>query len=103
MCGNTISLIDATHKPQDMSFHYSLCAFVPMLVILLLQNLCLCTDCGKYKYCLDKPKFGGHGTLKQCCAKRRCLGLTKSVGESQGKDVPYLAESLLFVLNTLSS
>ena len=53
------------------------------------------------KYCLNK--FGGHGTLKQCCAKCRCLGLTKSVGESQGKDVPYLAESLLFVFNTLSS
>ena len=63
---------------------------------------CLCTDCGKCKYCLDKPKFGGHGTLKQCCAKRRCLGLT-SAEESQGKDITYLAESLLFVLNTLSS
>ena len=61
-----------------------------------------CTDCGKCNYCLDKPKFGGHATLKQCCAERRCLGLI-SVGESQGKDIPYLAESLLFVLNTSSS
>ena len=26
-------------KPQEMSFHYSLCAFVPMLATLLLQNL----------------------------------------------------------------
>ena len=37
--GNTISLIDATYKPQDMSVHYSLCVFVPMLATLLLQNL----------------------------------------------------------------
>ena len=29
-------------------------------------------DCGKCRYCLDKPKHGGRGILKQCCISRRC-------------------------------
>ena len=28
------------------------------------------TDCGKCKFCMDKPKFGGAGTLKQRCLER---------------------------------
>ena len=32
---------------------------------------CLRNDCGQCRYCLDKPKFGGRGTLKQCCIERR--------------------------------
>ena len=33
---------------------------------------CLAKDCGHCKHCLDKPKYGGKGTLKQCCLKRKC-------------------------------
>ena len=33
---------------------------------------CLAQDCGQCPYCADKPKFGGPGTKKQCCAKRKC-------------------------------
>ncbi|XP_069460961.1 histone-lysine N-methyltransferase 2B isoform X2 [Ambystoma mexicanum] len=29
-------------------------------------------DCGKCVNCLDKPKFGGPNTKKQCCVHRRC-------------------------------
>ncbi len=33
---------------------------------------CICEDCGKCRFCLDKPKFGDKGKLKQCCYERRC-------------------------------
>ncbi|KAL7551044.1 hypothetical protein ACHAWF_014255 [Thalassiosira exigua] len=33
---------------------------------------CLRDDCGKCVNCLDKPKFGGPGTQKQACVKRKC-------------------------------
>lgn len=29
------------------------------------------TDCGKCHNCLDKPKLGGRGVLKQCCTTRK--------------------------------
>ncbi|XP_060678218.1 LOW QUALITY PROTEIN: histone-lysine N-methyltransferase 2B-like, partial [Hemiscyllium ocellatum] len=29
-------------------------------------------DCGKCVNCLDKPKFGGRNTKKQCCVWRKC-------------------------------
>ena len=32
-------------------------------------------DCQKCTYCLDKPKYGGPGRLKQCCLHRRCKNL----------------------------
>ena len=35
------------------------------------QN-CLSKDCGKCKYCLDKPKFGGADRLKQSCIAKKC-------------------------------
>ena len=35
------------------------------------QN-CQTSDCGKCKYCLDKPKFGGSGKLRQCCVNKKC-------------------------------
>ena len=31
----------------------------------------------KYKFCKDKPQFGGPGKLKQSCIKRKCLRLGK--------------------------
>ena len=34
---------------------------------------CVKADCGTCKYCLDKPKFGGLGKMKQKCIQRRCL------------------------------
>lgn len=34
---------------------------------------CMIKDCGKCIQCLDKPRFGGRGIRKQCCAlRRRC-------------------------------
>ena len=33
---------------------------------------CVALDCGQCSACLDKPKFGGKGTAKQACSKRRC-------------------------------
>ena len=36
------------------------------------------TDCGKCKFCMDKPKFGGPGTLKQRCLKRKCQKLVQT-------------------------
>ena len=33
----------------------------------------LTTDCMKCIYCKDKPKYGGKGTMKQACVKRKCL------------------------------
>ena len=36
------------------------------------------TDCGKCKVCMDKPKFGGPGTLKQRCLKRKYQKLVQT-------------------------
>ena len=33
---------------------------------------CLSKDCGTCSACRDKPKFGGAGTAKQACVRRRC-------------------------------
>ena len=35
------------------------------------QN-CQSSDCGKCKYCLDKPKFSGSRKLRQCCVNKKC-------------------------------
>eukprot|EP00939_MAST-03C_sp_MAST-3C-sp1_P000779 g779.t1 len=36
-------------------------------------------DCGACTYCLDKPKFGGAGRMKQSCKKRKCTNLQSSL------------------------
>ena len=36
---------------------------------------CSVSNCGSCKYCLDNPKIGGSGKLKQACSKQRCLSL----------------------------
>lgn len=33
---------------------------------------CKTKDCGTCRFCQDKPKFGGKGTLKQKCLQRHC-------------------------------
>ncbi|KAL9185901.1 hypothetical protein ACHAXT_003678 [Thalassiosira profunda] len=33
---------------------------------------CTRDDCGACRYCLDMPKFGGPGSLKQACVERTC-------------------------------
>ncbi|XP_019857371.1 PREDICTED: DNA (cytosine-5)-methyltransferase PliMCI-like [Amphimedon queenslandica] len=33
---------------------------------------CRSAECGKCKYCLDKPKYGGSGKLRQCCIHKKC-------------------------------
>ena len=43
---------------------------------------CSASDCGKCCFCLDKKKFGGKGTLKQCCFLRRCKRLKLGVSHS---------------------
>ena len=35
---------------------------------------CLASNCGECVFCLDMPKFGGPGRMKQACEKRACLG-----------------------------
>ena len=60
------------------------------------QQCCGCQaqDCGECKQCLDKPKYGGKGTKKQCCVKRRCIQMitpiriipTESSSLKTGKD-----------------
>ena len=32
-------------------------------------------DCKECAHCLDKPKYGGPGRLKQCCKRRKCQRL----------------------------
>ena len=39
---------------------------------------CLHSDCGKCKYCRDKPKFGGLNTLRKRCTMRTCALTTSS-------------------------
>lgn len=34
---------------------------------------CVRQDCGKCSNCLDKPRFGGFGSRKQACSKRKCV------------------------------
>ena len=34
---------------------------------------CTAVDCRLCKPCLDMPKYGGQGGLKQCCIKRQCV------------------------------
>lgn len=36
---------------------------------------CLSNDCGKCKYCLDKPKFGGAGRLRKSCVDKKCQNM----------------------------
>ena len=36
---------------------------------------CLSSDCGKCKYCLDKPKFGGTSRLRQSCLNKKCQNM----------------------------
>ncbi len=38
-------------------------------------DYCTQTDCGSCVFCQDKVKFGGKGTLKQCCIRRKCKKL----------------------------
>ena len=39
---------------------------------------CTATECAQCKYCLDKPKYGGRGTLKKSCIKRECIAMVHS-------------------------
>ena len=34
---------------------------------------CKTANCGECEFCLDMPKFGGMGTMKQKCEKRLCI------------------------------
>jgi len=34
---------------------------------------CLKSNCGECMYCLDMPRFGGHGVIKQKCETRVCV------------------------------
>ena len=45
---------------------------------------CFAVECGICKYCLDKPKFGGNGVLRQSCINKKCHNMTST---SQGEYV----------------
>ena len=38
-------------------------------------------DCGACKFCLDKPAFGGKGTLRRSCVMRGCVNVKKPKGK----------------------
>lgn len=52
---------------------------------------CLAPECGECKFCLDRPKRGGEGKLRQPCVRRACLRLSgggkNSNGDSQSPEV----------------
>ena len=58
---------------------------------------CLADDCGTCKYCLNKTKFGGNGTLKQCCSKRKCTEVHLSTSKSKG--VGYYFRALIVMVS----
>ena len=39
---------------------------------------CRSNDCGDCHFCRDMVRFGGKGTLKQCCEKRKCTNIQLS-------------------------
>ena len=41
-------------------------------------SACLRSDCGSCVFCKDKPKFGGAGKKKKCCALKRCQMFSSS-------------------------
>ena len=62
---------------------------------------CLREDCGKCKFCKDKPKFGGKGVKKQCCIKQRCMN-SKGISEKPVlKLATYATNQLTDITNTL--
>ena len=46
-------------------------------------------DCARCTYCLDKPKFGGPGRLKQKCKLRMCLNLSRHKNSSSSSKPLY--------------
>ena len=48
-----------------------------------LCEICQRDDCGKCKYCLDMPKFGGLGKFKKRCEKR--MGCLRERGKTKRK------------------
>jgi hypothetical protein len=61
---------------------------------------CLANSCGKCRFCLDSPKFGGPGKLKQVCIKRHCVNITNSTKNLHGvkndgiSNSVYIAQSI---------
>ena len=47
---------------------------------------CRMADCNVCKYCLDKPKLGGSGTLRRRCILRVCERDTDGMAVAQGVD-----------------
>lgn len=37
---------------------------------------CLASECKKCRFCLDMPKYGGTGRLRQACMKRKCVSVS---------------------------
>ena len=37
---------------------------------------CLANECRKCRFCLDMPKYGGSGRLRQACIKRKCIAVS---------------------------
>ena len=45
---------------------------------------CRAGNCGLCKYCLDMPRFGGLGSMRQKCAVRACIGVGYEEEEKAG-------------------
>ena len=52
---------------------------------------CRMPDCGTYKFCRGKKKFGGPGKLKKSCVKRHCTMLNETV--PNGSAMPMLSKT----------
>ncbi|XP_038135263.1 histone-lysine N-methyltransferase 2B-like [Cyprinodon tularosa] len=52
-------------------------------------------DCGKCMNCLDKPKFGGPNTKKQCCIYRKCDRIAKGKNDRTFKPFKIQSRHLL--------
>eukprot|EP00066_Takifugu_rubripes_P018492 XP_011607758.1 PREDICTED: histone-lysine N-methyltransferase 2B-like [Takifugu rubripes] len=58
-------------------------------------------DCSKCINCLDKPKFGGPNTKRQCCVYRRCVRIEK--GKMERVIKPFKVQARGFVEAVSSS
>uniref|UniRef100_A0A1X7TAJ2 Ubiquitin-like protease family profile domain-containing protein n=1 Tax=Amphimedon queenslandica TaxID=400682 RepID=A0A1X7TAJ2_AMPQE len=57
-------------------------------------------ECGTCKYCLDKPKFGGNGVLRQSCINKKCHNMAST---SQGGYISYVKEPMKLLGDYMSN
>ncbi len=57
---------------------------------------CKAEDCRECKFCVDKPKYGGPGKLKQVCKRRKCVQASQNLDKKQQQNGSLLS---LFITN----